>query len=98
MEVARKLHWIFISGLTMKTKAQDIIEFLKSQQINGDFVCEKMTTKSKQASSFKLGAPKELVEKVMDPQLWPEGIRINHFRNLQRRQTNKSSLPKGRAR
>ncbi|KAG5884248.1 hypothetical protein JTB14_011737 [Gonioctena quinquepunctata] len=49
--------------------------------------CYKMNTgKDKFESSFKISAPANRKKEVMSSDLWPSGITINHFLNLQRRQ------------
>lgn len=84
LQLAQRKQWIFVSGLAPKTEAKDVIKFLEDNNIMG-CTCEKMLTKTKQVGSFKLSVAKEKVNQIMNAELWPEGIRFNHFRNLQRR-------------
>lgn len=93
LEIAQKVHWVFLSGFSRTMETENIINFLKKHNLQKDCVCEKMKTKKhKQISSFKLGVPNDLKDKVMDPDLWPVGTTINHFINLQRRQTQMKTL------
>ena len=81
----RKKAWIFLSGFQAKTSHEDILNYLKENGIN-NCNCYKMhTKKDKIRSSFKLSVPIEKKKEAMSPELWPAGIVINHFLNLQRR-------------
>lgn len=95
LQVAQRLQWIFVSGLAPKMESNDILDFLKVNKIGDGCTCEKMQTKNKQVSSFKLGVPYGIKEKVMDAELWPYGVRVNHFLNLQRRQIQGFSPERG---
>lgn len=97
LQIAQNLYWIFITGLSKTTTAENILQFLKSHQLEDKCVCEVMSTKTNKSSSFKLGVPMELREKYMDPELWPEGLKFNHFRNMKRPQTNQSIPSRGPA-
>lgn len=84
LATAQNKAWVFVSGFDPKITATDILCYLKSQNFE-HCICEKMVTKKdKYKISFKLGVPPNDKEKVMSPDLWPEGIIINHFLNLQR--------------
>lgn len=96
LEVAKQFYWVFLTGLSKNTESGAILEYLESQhRSTKDIICEKMKTKSTQISSFKLRVPKQQADNILDPELWPEGIKVNHFRNLQRPQSMKVSSPEG---
>lgn len=86
LEVVQKRHWIFLTGLSFKTEPKDVLTFLQKHQLEKGCVCEKLTTKSKAIGSFKIGVPKDKKDDLMNPQLWPQGVSVNHFLNLQGRQ------------
>jgi len=90
LQVAERMHWVFVTGLSNGTEAQDVLNFLKNHQLDKGCVCEKMNTRSKVASSFKLGIPKLIKDDILDLQLWPTGVSVNHFLNLQRRPVTKT--------
>lgn len=82
LQAAKLMHWVFLSGFSRSTVAENILNFLKDQQLGEGCVCEEMRTKSKQVKSFKLGVPQGVKQQILDAGLWPEGIKVNHFRNL----------------
>lgn len=87
-----KLAWIFLSGFHPDTAPEKISEYLKGNGIN-ECECYKMKTrKDKIKSSFKLSVPMNRRREAMSPDLWPTGIIINHFLNLQRRQTEQMGV------
>lgn len=78
------LEWIFLSGLSPDTSEEDILHFMQSQNLENGCKCFKMKTKTDSVrSSFKLGVPKEIKTEIMSTKLWPTGVLINHFMNLQ---------------
>nr|CAI5829164.1 unnamed protein product [Callosobruchus analis] len=77
LQVAKKFHWIFLSGLSKNTEAQSISDFLRNKYLGDDSTCEKIMTKSTQIGSFKIGVSMEERDKVMDPSRWPEGGCLN---------------------
>lgn len=82
---SHELSWIFVSGLDPNTTEQDVKNFLEQFNINSKLHCFKMLTKTdKIKSSFKIGVPCMMKEQIMSPDIWPVGVLINHFQNLQR--------------
>nr|CAI5818493.1 unnamed protein product [Callosobruchus analis] len=85
-KAAQKFSAVFLSGFEASLQSTKIIEHLKDHQLDKHCVCEKMKTrKEKFYSSFRLSVPQDKKDEIMPPSLWPQGIVINHFRNLQRR-------------
>lgn len=86
LSVARRMIWLFLSGLSPEITDIQVKEFIKDKvRPTHDIVCEKMTTrKDKYRSCFKIGIEYEVQDKVMDPELWGTGVSINHFMNLRR--------------
>ena len=88
------LEWIFISGFETSTKSELIMDYLGTHNLRGGCICIKMITRKDQYySSFKLGVPPEKKQEVMSADLWPGGITLNHFQNLQRLSPRRSPLP-----
>lgn len=84
----KRLSHIHISRLSPSTSVEDINKFLGD--IATDLTCEKLKSKQPDIySSFKISFPSEYETKLMDPQLWPEGIMINKF-FLRRRTMNQN--------
>ena len=82
--VADKIEWLFVSGFDPETQNQHITEYIKKHGINKNCICEKMNTKrDKERSSFRLGVPAEYVNEVMSGSMWPVGIVVNFFMNIQ---------------
>lgn len=76
---------LFLSGLAPEVTSDEVQAFLKEQRLTPALNCDKMTTKKgKYYSSFKLTVPYEKIDEYMCTNVWPRGIIINHFRNLQR--------------
>lgn len=76
---------IFVSGFAPTVKSEEIINFLKNKNLDKECSCDKMKTlKDKHRSSFKLVVPYDKREEYLSADLWPKGITVNHFRNLQR--------------
>lgn len=76
---------LFLSGLAPEVTTDEIQAFLKEQNLGPALSCDKMKTKKQKFySSFKLTVPYEKVGEYMCADVWPRGIVINHFRNLQR--------------
>lgn len=91
LEVAQKMHWFFVSGLKPTVEPQAIVDFLKKHHFDKDCSCVKMNTKkSNQFGSFKLCVPTDYKDKILDPALWPRGVKVNHFLNVQR---HRAALP-----
>lgn len=75
---------LFLSGLDLEVTTDEIQAFLKEQNLSPAVSCDKMKTKKQKFySSFKLTVPYEKVDEYMCADVWPKGIVINHFRNLQ---------------
>ncbi|XP_068900495.1 uncharacterized protein [Tenebrio molitor] len=45
--------------------------------VSSIFSCEKLKSKRPEVYSFRVSLPAFELEKVMDPQVWPQGISIN---------------------
>lgn len=84
LRVAKKYSWLFLSGFDKETTSTEIQEFVKRKGAQ-ECSCEQLKTrKDNLYASFKLGIPEKDKMMIMDASLWPKGIRINHFLNLNR--------------
>ncbi|KAF5282146.1 hypothetical protein FQR65_LT02843 [Abscondita terminalis] len=77
-QIAERRGFIFATGFATAT-TEDMIKTFLNQHVSCDFVIEKITSKSKTVSSFKIGMPLSLKGELMKENVWPEGIIINHF-------------------
>ncbi|KAG8321632.1 hypothetical protein J6590_043216 [Homalodisca vitripennis] len=80
LKPAKKLFWLFLSGLDPSVSSEDIITYLKSLKESETFVCERLETRYNTYSSFKIGVPYALGEELMHPNLWFEGCIIGKYR------------------
>ena len=82
--MAENYSWLFVSGFAPETEPQDILNYLKSNNINRKCACEKMKTKNdKVRCSFRLGVPESLEKEINNGDMWPTGTIINNFMNVQ---------------
>ena len=84
LEVASKKTYIFLSGFSPSVSEEDIKNYIST---NTGATCKrfKMKTKnSKYKSSFKIEVLESLVDKIMTPNLWGEGVVINNFIHARR--------------
>lgn len=85
--LAQKQSWLFISGYGANAPPEIVSKYLR-EKINIECVCEKIKTRKDHfQSSFKVRIPSNNVADVLSPDLWPEGIMVNHFMSLRRRPT-----------
>lgn len=76
---AKKLFWIFLSGLDPSVEPDAIVTYLKSLKDCDSYSCEKLKTRYDTYSSFKIGVPFELGEYLMHPNLWFEGCIVGKY-------------------
>lgn len=90
LKAAQRMSFLFLSGLSPEITSEAVVEYLKENNLHGNVTCERMKTKKERyRSSFRLVVPYSVVEKYFDADLWPTGITINHFQNLQRQSQNR---------
>lgn len=80
LKPAKRIKWLFLSGLDPIVSAESITNYLLSLKDNAVFHCNKLVTRYSSYSSFKVGVPYELGEELMHPNLWPEGTFIKSYR------------------
>lgn len=84
LKAAQRISFLFVSGLAPEVKEQDILEYLKNQNLKPAECIKMKTKKEKYRSSFKLSVSYEEREKFLNTAVWPKNVVINHFLNLQR--------------
>lgn len=84
LKTAPRMAFLFLSGLAPETTGDDVLQFLKINELENGCKCEKLKTKrEKYRSSFKLTVPIDQRPKLLSASLWPSGTIINHFLNIQ---------------
>uniref|UniRef100_A0A6P7GZR1 Uncharacterized protein LOC114348487 isoform X1 n=1 Tax=Diabrotica virgifera virgifera TaxID=50390 RepID=A0A6P7GZR1_DIAVI len=73
--------WIFLPGLTDDSTAKDVQSYMLENGVQNS-VIEKLRTKKKFISSFKIGVTQESVPTVLTPDFWPVGLYVSEFLNL----------------
>ncbi|KAG8273815.1 hypothetical protein J6590_011360 [Homalodisca vitripennis] len=66
---------VFISRLDTSVTKEKIESYLKDSQIDY-FLCFELETKCDTYKSFKIGVNDSVVDQIMDPEFWDEGILI----------------------
>ena len=85
LKTAPQMAFLFVSGLAPEVNSDGILQYLETKKLKG-CTCKKIKTKKeKYRSSFKLAVPRQDRDKYLVADLWPCGVVINHFLNLQRR-------------
>ncbi|KAL3270107.1 hypothetical protein HHI36_009165 [Cryptolaemus montrouzieri] len=76
LKVAKKRSELFLTGFDPAVSPEDILEFLKDNEIGNDTECFKMKTrKDGKKSSFKLIIPLERKDQILSTELWPTARR-----------------------
>lgn len=75
--IQKKL-WLRIGRTGLGTTEDNVLEYLKTSIPNGEFVCEKIESKSKYLV-FRVGAPLEHKEQLYSSEFWPENIQVSRF-------------------
>jgi len=75
--------------LSVDTTVESLKKHLEDKNISA-VKCEKLNSKHPdEYTSFKISAPSNQTELLLDPKIWPEGVLINHFlERLKRGKTN----------
>lgn len=72
-------NWIWIGGLSGETSAANVLSYAEQMWPNSDLLCFDLKSRSSKRS-FKVGSRNIEVEKLLDPEAWPEGILLRPFR------------------
>lgn len=70
--------WIFTSGYDTSTTTKEITDYLNQFQ-KTEIICEKINTRNKNTSSFKIGVPYQYKDNFMSSDIWPVGIYVNKY-------------------
>ncbi|KAJ3655196.1 hypothetical protein Zmor_014333 [Zophobas morio] len=76
--VARR-KWIYIGRLQGKeVTSEDVLNHLRCAGIQKEVIINKLENKGNN-SSFSIGVPLELYDKILDPEIWPDSVCIRDF-------------------
>lgn len=78
----RGRNWIWLGGLQSDTTAENIKEYAEERWPNKDVLCFDLRSKNPK-KSFKFGSSDISFEELLQPEAWPEGVRIRLFRNIE---------------
>lgn len=79
LKVVTRLSWIYLSGFSPETTAQEIISCL-NKDYEDKYVCELITKRpNPRVVSFKLGVPTQLEKQMTALDSWPEGIIVDKY-------------------
>lgn len=73
--------WLHVSRYPINTKADDLKDILKHRLSITDLTCELINSKhpAPTFASFKIGAPISYLDKLMDENMWENGIAIQRY-------------------
>lgn len=70
--------WLHVGRLSKDCSKEDSIAYLEENTSEHNFDCEKLSTRGEN-NSFKVGSSFDLLDKLNDPQFWPEGVQVRRF-------------------
>ncbi|KAG8261578.1 hypothetical protein J6590_070019 [Homalodisca vitripennis] len=82
LKIVEKNRHIFVSRLSEDMECEGLRQYLKDCSDGGSFEVTKLKTRYPGYSSFKIGIPLTLWDKVYDPDFWPMGTYVSRFRNI----------------
>lgn len=80
----RGRNWIWVGGLLHETTPENVMDHMKSQFPNSDFLVYDLKAKSRR-KSFKVGSCDLSVHDLLGSELWPDGVLVKPFRPLPRK-------------
>ena len=87
------LIWLHVSKFKPQLSSMELESYLKLNLDSEDIIVKKFTRNYEKAlfSSFKIGAPSTLTEKLFCENTWFEGIKVSEFK---KKETFKGTRPK----
>lgn len=74
-----KYSYLYVTRLEKDVTSENIINYLKELEFN-DVICDKMNSKRPDIySSFRIGVPAPILDKLKDCKIWPVGTYVNTF-------------------
>lgn len=70
--------WLFVGRTRPGTTVDAVLDYLKSEIPNGEFICESINTTGPNPC-FKVGAPMALKDRLECSDFWPRGILVRRF-------------------
>ncbi|KAK9887455.1 hypothetical protein WA026_022601 [Henosepilachna vigintioctopunctata] len=88
------MSFLVVSGFAPEVTCEAVLNYSKECGLNDYVACERMKTKKeKYQIFFNLAVPLNVEEKYFDADLWPTGIIVNYFQNIQcRKQVKQRTL------
>lgn len=96
---AEKISWLFLSRLGPTVSVESIRDHVSKLCEDKVIQCEELQTRYKSYKSFKVGCPVQYYDKLMDGEMWPEGILVTKFvpqRKFFNQNTNDGGGPRPR--
>lgn len=75
-------NWVWVGNFARTTTSEQILQHLSAAHPQKDFLAFDLKSKSNK-KSFKVGSSDMSVEELQSPGLWPDGLLIRPFRDLQ---------------
>ncbi|KAG8286232.1 hypothetical protein J6590_065136 [Homalodisca vitripennis] len=79
LKVVDKLRYLFVSRIAEQVDSNSLKQYI-NKQVEGNFEITKLRSKRPGYSSYKVGVPISLWEKIYSPDFWPSGAFVNRFR------------------
>lgn len=79
LTVAEKNSWLFISRLGAEVSIESVNDFVSGLCEGKKVKCEELKTRYNTYKSFKVGCPIHYLDKLLDGEVWPEGILVTKF-------------------
>ncbi|KAG8302928.1 hypothetical protein J6590_020682 [Homalodisca vitripennis] len=79
LKVVDKLRYLFVSRIAEQVDSDSLKQYI-NKQVEGNFEITKLRSKRPGYSSYKVGVPISLWEKIFSPDFWPSGAFVNRFR------------------
>ncbi|KAG8311293.1 hypothetical protein J6590_046753 [Homalodisca vitripennis] len=79
LKIVDKLRYLFVSRVGENVDSDSLKQYPK-KKAEGNYVITKLKNKRPGYSSYKVGVPISLWEKIFSPDFWPSGAFVNRFR------------------
>lgn len=87
-----KSSWLFISRLEASVKKEAVEEFVSNLCDGKGILCEELQTRYNTYKSFKVGCPVAYQEKLLNGEVWPEGILVTKYVPQKKYNSNKEGF------
>lgn len=90
LQAANRKAWLYIGHLHQNTTPEKVERHLKNLDVKEISECEEIQTKGS-LKAFKVGIPLTDLQKITNPESWPEGVIVRRYRFF-RTQTQRATL------